>query len=338
MKKFKLNSAVIGLGNVGNEHLNFYKKSSDINEIYIYDKYKQIRKIKDKKKIEITKIENIFQKKIDVISISNFDNGHAEFVLRGIKKNINLFVEKPLSTSFDQLDKIYNSLIFYDYKKLLMCNFVLRESNLLNKIIKQVMNGDFGEIFYFEGDYLYGRLNKILNGWRGKEKNYSVMLGGGVHLIDVMLRVFNKYPYKVKTIGNNLVTKNTSFKQNDFSASLFNFKNGGIAKITANYGCVHNHQHVLKIYGTKKTFIYDDMGVRIYNKRDFNEVLTKFKVNKLYSGKDCLLKKYIKQLNSSKNINKDIIMNEINLMSVALSAEKSLNTKKEVNIKLYKKY
>ena len=44
MKKFKLNSAVIGLGNVGNEHLNFYKKSSDINEIYIYDKYKQIRK------------------------------------------------------------------------------------------------------------------------------------------------------------------------------------------------------------------------------------------------------------------------------------------------------
>ena len=219
-----------------------------------------------------------------------------------------------------------------------MCNFVLRESSLLNKIIKQVMNGDFGEIFYFEGDYLYGRLNKILNGWRGKEKNYSVMLGGGVHLIDVMLRVFNKYPYKVKTIGNNLVTKNTSFKQNDFSASLFNFKNGGIAKITANYGCVHNHQHVLKIYGTKKTFIYEDMGVRIYNKRDFNEVLAKFKVNKLYNGKDCLLKKYIKQLKSSKNINKDIIMNEINLMSVALSAEKSLNTKKEVNIKLYKKY
>ena len=338
MKRFKLDSAVIGLGSVGNEHLNFYKKSTNINKIYIYDKYKKIKKMEHKKNIEITKLEKIFKKKLDVISISNFDNGHAELVLKGIKKNVNLFVEKPLCTSFEQLDKIYNSLVLYDYKKSLMCNFVLRESNLFNKIIKQVIKGDFGEIFYFEGDYLYGRLNKILNGWRGKEKNYSVMLGGGIHLIDIMLRVFNNYPYKVKTVGNNLVTKNTSFKQNDFSTSLFSFKNGGIAKITANYGCVHNHQHVLKIYGTKKTFIYDDLGARLYNKRDFNKVSKKFKVNNLYNGKDCLLKKYIKQLKRSKNINKDMIINEINLMSVALFAEQSLKTKKEKKIKLYKKY
>ena len=46
------------------------------------------------------------------------------------------------------------------------------------KIKKEFENNFFGKVYFMELDYNYGRLNKITNGWRGKIKNYSVVLGG----------------------------------------------------------------------------------------------------------------------------------------------------------------
>ena len=43
-------------------------------------------------------------------------------------------------------------------------------------------------------------------------------------------------------------------------AATFEFPSGLIGRITANFGCVHRHQHVLRVFGTKATFIYDDRG------------------------------------------------------------------------------
>ncbi len=37
---------------------------------------------------------------------------------------------------------------------------------------------------------------------------------------------------------------------------------------TANFGCVHRHKHVLRIYGTAGTFLYDDAGARLHNRRN----------------------------------------------------------------------
>ena len=73
----------------------------------------------------------------------------------------------------------------------------------------------------------------------------------------------------------------------------------------------------------QKTFIYDDEGARIFNKRDFNN--PKFlKVKKLYKGKDCLLKKYVSLLNGSLVTNLESINKELNIVNIALCAEESL--------------
>ena len=90
--------------------------------------------------------------------------------------------------------------------------------------------GEFGKIYYFEGDYLYGRLNKLLNGWRGKDKKYSVMLGGGIHMIDLMVLFLGNFPVEVISSGNKIVTKNTKYNNDDFVISNFKFKNGARQK------------------------------------------------------------------------------------------------------------
>ena len=108
-----------------------------------------------------------------------------------------------------------------------------------------------------------------------------------------MISFFNQVPEYVESHANKIATKKDKFSFKDFCQSNFFFKNGAIAKITSNFGCVHNHQHVIKIYGSKKTFIYDDNGARIFNKYDPSSS-KKIKIKNLYSGKDCLLPEFFK--------------------------------------------
>ena len=47
--------------------------------------------------------------------------------------------------------------------------------------------GDLGRVYYMEADYNYGRIHKIVDGWRGAIDYYSVFLGGAVHMVDLLL-------------------------------------------------------------------------------------------------------------------------------------------------------
>ena len=331
-KNAKINVGTVGLGNTGRQHLKFYLKNNSIEKIFVSE-IKKIQKPINKKIIidkNLGKFKKIKGKKL--LSISNFDKDHSKFILKYFNGN-HIFVEKPMCRNFKQLNEIYKLAKKNKFKNLLSSNLVLRASEIFNKIKKKIRNGEFGNIYYFEGDYLYGRLNKLTKGWRGLDKDYSVTLGGGIHLIDLMISFFDQLPEYVETYSNKIVTKKNKFKFNDFTQSNYFFKNGALAKITSNFGCVHKHQHVLKIYGTKKTFIYDDMGARIFNRRDpFSGKM--YNVEKLYSGKDCLLPDFFKNLKLNKNYKKNIIR-EINLMSTSISSDISLMKNKKIKIKKY---
>ena len=62
-------------------------------------------------------------------------------------------------------------------------NTILRTSKRFMEIKNKIKEGFFGDIYYLEMDYNYGRLKKITDGWRGKIKNYSVVLGGAYTLL-----------------------------------------------------------------------------------------------------------------------------------------------------------
>jgi predicted dehydrogenase len=131
--------------------------------------------------------------------------------------------------------------------------------------------GELGEIYAVDGDYLYGRLHKITDGWRGSVDDYSVFQGGAVHLLDLAMWLLGERPSRVSAVGNKLVTRGTPFRYPDFVAATYELPSGIIARITANFGCVHKHQHVVRIFGTKATFIHDDAGARLHIARDPGE-------------------------------------------------------------------
>ena len=318
----KYDIGLIGLGTTGKEHLRYYLQRTDIKNIFISDIKKL--KISKNKKIIIDPGLKKFEKSnnIKIVSVSNYDKDHYKKILK-YHSNSHIFVEKPLCRKHFEIKKIFRSIKKNRYNFLLNSNLVLRKAEIFNKILQQVIKGKFGKIYYFEGDYLYGRLNKLIYGWGGRDKSYSVLLGGGIHMIDLMIRFFQSLPSEVYSSANKIVTSNSQFKFKDFVQSTFKFKHGGIGKISANFGCVHNHQHVIKVFGTKKSFVYDDMGARIFNKRDpFKS--KKLKLNKrIYNGKACLLPSFFQKLKDKKKYSKEII-SEINLISACAFADQAI--------------
>jgi len=107
------------------------------------------------------------------------------------------------------------------------------------RLVKRFIDeGKMGRLYYLEGDYNYGRIHKLIDGWRGKLDFYSVVHGGGVHIVDLLLWLSGERIIEVMAYGNNIVSESTGFSNNDLVACLLKFEGGAVGKITANFGCV----------------------------------------------------------------------------------------------------
>ena len=251
-----LNVGVIGLG-IGEQHIIGYLKSKSIKSVCIFDKDKkkaqEIQKKYPIKKVYQSDLEMIYDKEIDIISIASYDDHHFKQVVMSLNNNKHIFCEKPICQNFSELKKI-SSLLKKNNNLVMTTNTVLRCSPRFKKIKKEFENNYFGIVYFMELDYNYGRLNKITNGWRGEIKNYSVVLGGGIHMVDLLLWLKNSYPKKISSFQNNICTKGSDKLIQDFVISLLQFNDGSVAKVTSNFGCIYPHFHRVMIYGKKKTF------------------------------------------------------------------------------------
>ena len=330
----KLGAAVIGMG-VGERHANFYKKFSKTNLIKIYEKNKIISaKLKKKyPKVDFVENENkIFEdQKVKLISIASYDNYHFKQVIKAINYKKHIFVEKPICLFLNELKKISKALRKNPTIKL-SSNLILRGSPQFKKIKSLVNKKKLGKIYYLEADYNYGRLHKILDGWRNKIPYYSVNSGGAVHMVDQIIWMIGELPYQVKAESNKIVTRNTKFRFNDFSVALLKFKSGKIAKISSNFGCVTPHHHSLKIFGSKATISHSYKGAEYYTSRDKRKKIQIFKLNFKKNEKNEILKNFVNNIlkENKKNL---IKFNEIiNAMLICFAIEKSSKTNKKVRI------
>lgn len=204
---------------------------------------------------------------VDVVSIASYDDAHAAQVVGALQAGKHVFVEKPLCVNVDELARIKAAWMAHEGQLKLSSNHILRTAPAYADLRKRLRGGDFGDVYAFDGDYLYGRLQKITEGWRSRVEDYSVMLGGGVHLVDLMVWLTGQRPRSVFAVGSRICTSATPFRYDDFVAATLSFPSGMVGRITANFGCVHNHQHVVRIFGTQATFLLDDAGPRLSTSR-----------------------------------------------------------------------
>ncbi len=206
--------------------------------------------------------------RVDIVSIASFDQDHGRQVEAALAAGKHVFVEKPLCRSLGRLRRIHELWRAAGGRLKLASNLILRAAPLYAWLREQVAGGRVGELYSLEGEYLYGRLDKITQGWRGRDASYSVLLGGGIHMLDLMLWIGGQRPRRVWVLGNRICSRGSRFKGCDFVTAVLEFDSGMLGRLSANFGCVQPHQHVLRIYGTEASFLYDDAGPRLFLSRD----------------------------------------------------------------------
>ena len=271
-------------------------------------------------------------KKIDLVLICSYDNFHFNQIIKAIKNKKNIFCEKPICQNLIQLKKI-RSLLLKNRQLKFSSNLILRTTKELKFLKKIIQNKKIGNIYYSEADYNYGRLDKITKGWRGSIPFYSVMSGGGIHVIDIICNFLKEYPSKVFASANKIVTSKSRFKYQDFVISILKFKSQKISKVTANFGSVTSHHHYFKFYGTKGTFLKEyNQSNLIFNRDNIKKKSKKLFFKKNYNKSD-ILSNYIKILIKKLDVQK--IPNYIDIiktMLVCFAIEKSYKTNKEIKI------
>ncbi len=332
--KRKLGVGVIGLG-IGEKHVESYladdrcelKIVCDIDEIKKNDFLSRHSNIKTTQNSE----DILTAPDIDVISIASYDNYHSEQIIQALTNKKHVFVEKPICLSDCELEQIVKASN-ENPELCLSSNLILRRSPRFINLRKLIKKDGLGKLYYIEGDYNYGRLHKITKGWRGELPYYSVMHGGGIHIIDLLCWITGDQVIEVTAMGTNIATKNTQFKYDDTVVALLRFKSGMIGKITSNFACIYPHYHNLSVYGTESSFVQNhSAGAVIYetNNPEDKPVL----VDDEYPGivKGDLIPNFITSILEESE--PDVTKKEVfDAMSVSLAIEKSNDTRKTVKV------
>lgn len=263
-------AGVIGLG-VGEQHIHGLRRhgSCRVSALCDFDAAKldmARERYPDLRRYERAE-ELIDDPEINLVVIASYDDAHYAQVMRAIDAGKHVFVEKPLCTRSEELADISEALGRNPGVRL-SSNTILRRSPRFMQLREEIDAGVLGRIYYAEADYNYGRLEKLVSGWRGRIPEYSVMVGGGVHMVDLLIWLIGDRVVEVHAMGNGICSEGSTFHGMDMVVATLRFENEAIAKVSANFGCIYPHFHRVSVYGTEATFENRMDDALVYRSRD----------------------------------------------------------------------
>jgi predicted dehydrogenase len=250
-------AGIIGLG-VGEEHIKGYASHAHAMVTAVCDiDAARLREVGERHpQVETTRSPEriLADPAIDVVSIASYDDAHASQILSAIEHGKHVFAEKPLCLTESDARAIRAALRNRPGTRL-CSNLVLRCAPRYQAVRELVQRGELGTLFHMEGDYLYGRLPKLVDGWRGRTPGYSVTLGGAIHMIDLLLWISSDRVVEVFALGNRVASQaaGSGFAGADMAVALLQFASGCVGKVSANFGCVMPHAHQFQLFGTAGT-------------------------------------------------------------------------------------
>jgi predicted dehydrogenase len=248
---------VIGLG-VGERHIEAYREHPDAEVVALCDFDEQrLAEVAARHGISDTTPDAaalLARDDLDLVSVASWDDAHHAQVCAALDTGKHVFVEKPLCQTEEHARDIADRLAAHPGLRL-SSNLPLRRIPRFQLLREWVRDGRFGRIFLLEGDYDYGRLHKLTDGWRGDLDHYSIVAGGGVHLIDLLLWMTGGAIVEVTAMGTRMATEGTKFRDLDTVVAVLRFADGAIGKLGCNFACVHPHYHGVRVYGTEASFV-----------------------------------------------------------------------------------
>ena len=328
-----INAGVIGLG-VGEQHVIALLNYPYVDKVFIWDQNPQ--KLAD---VKSRNPEAIIVKKesdivghsyCDMVCVASYDSDHYDQCIACIESGQHIFVEKPVCLYLEEAKSILNCL--RDNPKVrFSSNLILRKSSRFADLKQRIDSNELGEIYSIDADYYYGRVEKLTEGWRGEIDFYSVFLGGGVHMVDLVRWLSGKEAVSVFAVSNKIVTEGTKFRYDDYISALISFDGGLQARVSANFGCVHPHYHSVKVFGAKSTFINGkEIGI-LHNSRSPDDVPQVIDTDYPGCKKGDLLKSFINEIESD-SLPEYTIEDIFETLAVCFAVEQSVSQKIKIDV------
>ena len=172
---------------------------------------------------------------IQAVSICTPDSLHAEMAATFLEAGVHVFCEKPLCLTREELENIRNC----SCSARLSVNLPLRTWRPTLDLKENLSK--IGSMYLARAEYRWGRAEK-LSGWRGNTPNYSAMLGGGVHMVDLLRFLTGEEP-------KNPLRNEISAGMKLFQTANFVLGNA-IGQVTADFLWKGEHSYGIEFFGT----------------------------------------------------------------------------------------
>ena len=88
---------------------------------------------------------------------------HTDEITTAVEGGVHVFVEKPMCRSLEELRNIARQVRNAETPTVLRSNLIMRAAPLYQQVKELIDKGVLGEIYALDGDYLYGRIKKIID-------------------------------------------------------------------------------------------------------------------------------------------------------------------------------
>jgi len=232
---------ITGLGSIGKRHYDNLKSLK--HEVYTGD-------IGDKLRFDV-----------DCAFICTPTQFHVSQALEYIRHGIPIFIEKPLSWSLEELDKIEEAIDKYKVLSMVGCNNRFHPSLLKAKTV-----ADTGKVIYARAEAGY-----FLPFWRKTDyrKSYSASEYGGIvlddiHSYDYMYWLFGKFK-EIRTVCGRV--SDLEIKKEDIAETSILFESGVSGSIHCDY-LMKNYHKELSLYLPHEIITYKIQPTNLMYKKE----------------------------------------------------------------------
>lgn len=313
---------IIGIGSIGQRHVRSLKQLGFNNIIALRTKKGTIKNLPPELNYvkEILSESDFYNSNPNGIIVSNPTALHIKTIKVPLKKNIPVFIEKPIASSLEDL----NELKEYDTSRV-MVGFCLRYHEIINFIKNYIESGQLGEILkanLYSGQYLpfWHRYADYRTEYYSKKE-----LGGGVlrtlsHEIDIMHYLFGPVKELIGSVDKISkleidVDDNVNLICRTHKKTLVSIELDYLNPISTREG---------RIFGTNGVIEYSFLNNSIILK-DYNETTHILHENSNYDPNNMYIdqmKDFIKLLEGKKNIRCNF-KDGVEVMKVIKAAEDS---------------
>lgn len=191
---------------------------------------------------------------VDIVVIATPDHLHGQHTIQALEAGKHVLSEIPMATTLDEVQRII-AVTDRTGLKYHMGNQV-RYAFCLQDVQRLIGAGDFGDIFYGEGEYLHDM--EDIAGHRGADHwriqhsmPQTTLLGGGPHAIDTLRWLMGARFVEAQAFHADQTTR---WKTTHTTIALFKTDNGGVAKVTISYGMMRPYCLYYSVYGSEGSF------------------------------------------------------------------------------------